>query len=254
MARSGGTAISKCLASMSEIILLSEIHPRGTNIINPLVQAHDWHGLLTSSDLRYLKDEKTISFQDTIVLIARRCVEQRKTLIIRDWAHLDFTAIPFLSVPTYKLTLADMLAKRFEVTHTATVRHPIDQWLSLRDHLRQSQSMQGKSLTLDTFLMGYLKFAEESVRIGFTRYEDFVRSPDSQLRILCERLAISFDTHYKGRWYTYPKITGDTGETRGGAEIAQLPRRKVEPNVLDAFARNSNYNCALELLGYDHPE
>ena len=254
MARSGGTAISKRLASMSGIVLLSEIHPLGTKIFNPLAQAHEWHRLLTPSDLRQLRDNSAIVFQDSIALIAQRCREQQKTLIIRDWSHLDFTAIPFLSVPTYELTLANMLAERLEVIHTATVRHPIDQWLSLYVHLQQDQNMQGKNLTLDRFLLGYLKFAEESVRIGFMRYEDFVRSPDAKLKILCARLAISFDARYKDRWYTYSKISGNTIGNRGGEEIAPLPRRKVEPNLLNEFARNADYQNAIKLLGYEHPQ
>ena len=55
MARSGGTLISKCLGCMSGVLLLSEIHPLGTNHFNPLVQAQRWYGLLSSQDLIELK-------------------------------------------------------------------------------------------------------------------------------------------------------------------------------------------------------
>ena len=39
MARSGGTIICRCLASMERIVLLSEIHPLGARMFNPLDQA-----------------------------------------------------------------------------------------------------------------------------------------------------------------------------------------------------------------------
>jgi hypothetical protein len=113
---------------MKRVILLSEIHPLGTDRFNPIQQASRWHSLLTPEDLTL-----RLSFIDAIALIDRRCEERDAVLLIRDWSHLDFTAVPFLQQPSYRLTTAEMLSDRFEIIHTATVRHPIDQWLSLRD-------------------------------------------------------------------------------------------------------------------------
>src|SRR5918996_211348 len=42
MARSGGTVISRCLACMSGVALLSEVHARATGFVDPLAQAQAW--------------------------------------------------------------------------------------------------------------------------------------------------------------------------------------------------------------------
>ena len=253
MARSGGTLICKCLGSMKDVILLSEIHPIGalhfTQFIpSPLQQAHNWFHLLTPEDITSLNTKGRISFLDAIALIHKRCCDTNKVLVIRDWTHLDFTAVPFLPQPTYKLTTADVLRERFRVVHTATVRHPIDQWLSLR----QLALLQEK-ITLQVFLRGYLRFAEQCVKIGFTRYEDFTKHPEAEARTLCHRLDIPYDPGFLDRWTNYKTITGDTEGTRSQTEIKTLPRRPVEPGLLDRFAQNPDYMRAISLVGYSHP-
>ena len=50
MARTGGTVISKCLASMDEVILLSEIHPLGAKEFNPVSQAVQWFQLFSEQE------------------------------------------------------------------------------------------------------------------------------------------------------------------------------------------------------------
>ena len=131
MARSGGTLISKCLGCMPGVLLLSEIHPLGTNHFNPLVQAQRWYGLLSSQDLTELKARGRVGFADAIELIRRRAEECSQRLVIRDWSHLDFTGVPFVARPAHRLLTAEALAARYELRQVCTVRHPLDQWLSL---------------------------------------------------------------------------------------------------------------------------
>jgi len=233
---------------MDSVVLLSEIHPAGIGMFNPLQQAHEWFGLLTEADIKALQNGG-ISFQGGIALIHERCVEQGKILLLRDWTHLDFTAVPFLPRASYRLTLADVLKEQLPLVNTTTVRHPVQQWRSLS----RLQVMQEK-LTLDAFLEGYRRFAEYCVQIGFIRYEDFTRGPERQLGVLCERLAINYDEAWHDRWGTYTKITGDTAEQHSEARIRPPPQQTIEPALLDAFARNADYCHSLVLLGYEHPQ
>jgi hypothetical protein len=243
MARSGGSMISKCLGSMKNVVLLSEIHPKGIKQYNPIAQADQWFGLLRQEDLATIK--RGMSFNDAIALIDDRCTAKGKTLVIRDWSHLDFTGVPFLDDPPYTLTLARTLARHFSIIHTASVRHPLDQWLSLSE----LSYIKGK-IEPEDFLRGYRRFAEAAVGIGFIRYEDFTQEPDEKLHLLCERLKISFDPEYKDRWTRYKKITGGTRTNRGRSEIRPLPRRALEPQLLKRFEVNTDYQAAIELLGY----
>ena len=244
LARTGGTLISKCLGCMNDVILLSEIHPAGSQLYNPIQQAHEWFNLITPADFNTIKTKKNYSFLDAIELISKRCNKKNKTLIIRDWSHLDFMAIPYLSYPSHHLTITKVLQKKFTTIDTITVRHPIDQWLSLR-----KLAVMKNKLTVDMFLHGYLNFAKYAVQYGFVRFEDFVRCPDAELTTLCARLDLPFDSQYKQRWSTYNKITGDfSGSNK---EITPLPRKDHEAGLVEIFERNDDYQKAIEMLGYE---
>ena len=248
MARSGGTVISRCLGCMSGVVLLSEIHPLGIRQFNPLAQAQRWFGLLSSHDLAGLAARGQIGFADAIELIHRRAAECNQRLVVRDWSHLDFTGVPFVAKPAYRLLLAEACSKQFDLRQVCTVRHPLDQWLSLR----RLAVLQGK-LTLAEFLAGYRRFAEIAHEIGFFRYEDFAGEPAPIMRSICKRLDLRFDAGFRDRWREYALVTGDMSGSRAGGDIAQLPRRPAEPALLDELAANDDYRKSLELLGYQHP-
>ncbi|MHC4487747.1 MAG: O-linked N-acetylglucosamine transferase family protein [Planctomycetota bacterium] len=248
LAQTGGTVVCKCLGCMNNIVLLSEIHPLGTAYLNPVIQAHNWHNLLTTEETRTLNARENIDFVDIIGLIETRCTETGRSLVIRDWGHLDFMAVPFLEQPSYRMLLAEVFAPAFDVIQIALVRHPVDQWLSLN----KLALIQGK-LTLEMFLRGYLRFAEHSVRIGFVRYEDFTAQPLWQMKIICEKLRLEFDEDFLQKWHDYDRITGDTERQSLGSKPGQiqLPRRpSVSPELLQRFRQNDDYRQALKLLNY----
>lgn len=249
MARSGGTVISRCLGCMSGVVLLSEIHPLGLRQFNPLAQAQRWFGLLSSHDLGALAARGQIGFADAIELIHRRAEECNQRLVIRDWSHLDFTGVPFVARPAYRLLLAEACGKQFDLRQVCTVRHPLDQWLSLR----RLAILQGK-LVLPDFLAGYRRFAEIASEIGFFRYEDFTAEPAPVMKALCKRLELKFDAGFRGRWHEYALVTGDMAGSRAGSAIAPLPRRPVEAALLEELSTNDDYRNSLQLLGYEHPE
>ena len=232
---------------MSGVLLLSEIHPLGTAQFNPLVQAQRWYGLLSSQDLAELRARGRIAFVDAIELIHRRAADASQRLVVRDWNHLDFTGVPFVAKPAYRLLTAEALKGRFDLRQVCTVRHPLDQWLSLR----QLAVVQGK-LTLNAYLAGYRHFAEQAHAIGFLRYEDFAADPSAMMKELCRTLDVRFDRHFTERWSSYTFVTGDVSGSRGGTEIQPVPRRPLDPGLLDQIAANSDYRTSLELLGYDH--
>lgn len=252
LARSGGTLVSKCIGCMDKTVLLSEIHPLATRYFNPMAQAHQWHNLLKPADIRVPKKEKIVSFADIIHLINKRCIESGQKLLIRDWGHLDFIGVPFLKKPAYRMILADALTPAFNILQLALVRHPVDQWLSLS----KLPLMQGK-LTVQMFLKGYLKFAEQAAEIGYIRYEDFTAKPLWQMKILCEKLQLDFDKDFINKWFDYEKITGDVGELSRNSSLRRiepLPRQAVVPELLKHFHENDDYWQAIELLNYPDVE
>lgn len=248
MARSGGTVVCKCLGSMEDIVLLSEIHPAIVNDLSVIEQAHEWFNLLSPEDIRWLTQKGSVEFGEAIAMICQRCMEQGKTLVIRDWSYIDFIGVPYCPQPFNRLTIVDVLRKRFSLVHTALVRHPIDQWLGLRRLVRM------ENVTLEMFLHGYFGFAEHCVDIGFVRFEDFTRNPENQLRVLCDRMELNFDPGFRDSWASYTNITGDIyGAGRGGNEIKPFPRREMEPGLVGRFEQNADYARSIEMLGYRHP-
>lgn len=248
LARAGGTLISKCIGSMDDIVLLSEIHPLDRQFYNPLVQAQSWYGLLRPEEIQ----GKQFEFVDAIRLIEQRCRACGKTLVIRDWAHLDFIGVPFISHPACRLLLTERLAQEFSIVQYAVTRHPVDQWLSTA----RLDIMRGQ-LSFEDFLAGYRHFAEQCVRTGFIRYEDFTREPVKEMRKLCGHLKLNFDARFIDRWHHNRRVTGDMSGTSRGArlrEIRPLPQQPVDPVLLGRFQDNPDYRHAIALLGYTDPE
>lgn len=244
LARSGGTLICKCLGSMRDVVLLSEVHPRGVGLINPARQASEWFGLLSQADARSWKTRPP-SFAQVLALVDQRAGDKGQTLIVRDWSHLDYVGVPFCR-PEMGFATEAALAGVFDVRQFWTVRHPLDQFLSVA----RLPIMRGK-LTMDRYLPGCVAAAEAAAAVGFVRYEDFTREPDAALASICAALAVDFDPGYADRWASYTTITGDTTGSRGGhAEIRPLQRRSVPDDVATAFRDREDYRRACELLGY----
>ncbi len=116
---------------MSKTVLLSEIHPRGGDTFDPLQQAFEWYQLVALPEVAMRPITNDADFVETIELIERRAHERAMTLVIRDWTHIDYTGVPFVEHPPYRLTLAEVLGQRFSLIQTTSVRHPTDQRLSL---------------------------------------------------------------------------------------------------------------------------
>lgn len=235
---------------MKDIVLVSEIHPLGIRQFHPLKQFASWYPtLLKAEDMLWFQSMTAPpGFDESIRFIAKRCAEKGKHLIVRDWTHLDYTGVPFMP-PTGRLMTGEALAKLGPTRAWCTVRHPIDQWLSIR-----SLPIMREKLEFEAFMRGYAEFAVQCARIGFMRYEDFVREPIPRMRSLCESLGVPFDPTFADRWSTYSKVTGDPPGGRGGKEIRPVPRRPVEPGLIERFEKNADYARLREILGYGHPE
>lgn len=267
MARAGGTIVAKCLGVMPGVVMLSEVHPAVQRLMHtpstkknknalavlwsfdPLRQADQWFGLLNEEDKDRIRASRTVmTFEDSVAMIERRARESGRALIVRDWCHLDFLGEPLLSDPSGEFAAAKALEARFRLLRAITVRHPIDQWLSMRN-----LPMLRDEIPLELFLSGCRRFAEHAARLGFTRFEDFAADPQRHIKELCERLELGFDPGFEQRWGDYRTITGDVAGSRAQTSISPPARRPVEPSLLERFFGNEDYRAVIDLLGYTHP-
>lgn len=260
LARSGGTLISKCIASMQGVTLLSEVHPRGTawtkatppgesvELYGLYMQALD-HGLLSDAQLKQYR-RRPVPFANIVAMLGVTASSRGDSLVLRDFTHLDYTGYPWFE-PTHTSGLVEALSPMGSCVRFSTTRHPIDQWNSLLelDYIKQRRDKH--LLTAEKYLAGYAAFAEVAREHGFVRYEDFTHDPGAHLRTICDGLEIEYDDGWRERWSGYTKITGDTTGSRGGlSEIRPLERRPAEPKLLEAFRTNDDYRKIKDLLGY----
>ncbi len=244
LARSGGTVICRCLASMENVVLLSEIHPLGGRMFNPLQQAMEWYGLISPAELESSRISK-MTFAAAIALIAQRCLDQGKILLLRDWNHLDYIGIPFTQAQ-FRPALVESLQGDFELIRFASVRHPLDQWLSLTKN-----PLFAQRLGVGKYLKGVRRYSEMAKESGFLRYEDFTQDSDGALLQLCDALQLPFDPAYSKRWSSYDNITGDVMPGRSGSgEIKSLPRQDVGSDLEHSLTSRADYQRILDLLAY----
>lgn len=248
LARSGGTLVNRLLLAQG-VAVLSEVHPLGWANLDPLAQARDWFGLIGEDDLQ---GQDALPYADAIALIARRAGRRRHPLLIRDWSHLDFMPLGMGLKPEQCSMQADMLADRFDLLRVATVRHPLDQWLSLAAMLA-AEGRPPRQAELEAWLDGMAGFAAMAAATGFVRYEDIAADPAAGVDELCRKLDLPFDAARLEGWKeTVHFSTGAVpGRAASSATIERLEPRAAPPHILHRVNRDRRYRQALDLLGYE---
>jgi hypothetical protein len=94
------------------------------SFFNPLAQAEEWFGLLTKGDIAKLLNTANVDYSVVISLIEQRCRERNDTLVLRDWAHLDYTGYPHIA-PGYRPLLYAELEDSFDIIRISTTRDPL---------------------------------------------------------------------------------------------------------------------------------
>jgi hypothetical protein len=231
--RTGGTLICKCIASLPNISLLSEMHPNAPKdyaVLDPVFQASFWLRLFNDKTANQLSDK---SFAEKIKTIDS-CIKNRgDKLIIRNWAYPDFFATPFWEKVPNQLSTCEVLKDHFELKQLVTVRHPMDQWLSWCAY---KGTEKATAYTFHTFIDSCCEFQKRTNDIPFIRYEDFVEAPGIVMQDICEHLDLKYDPIFLQRWPYYHQITGDDNDRASGNwSISPRPRR-IPDTELEAEA------------------
>ena len=252
LARSGGTLINRLLLTQARAAILSEVHPDGFATLDALAQAHHWFGLLEADDMAELAARNAVPYAEAIALIARKAAKARRPLILRDWSHLDFMPFGMGIAPSMTSRQVAVLSPGFDLLRVASVRHPLDHWLSLAAMLTAEGRPPGRA-ELEQFLDGALGFARLAVETGFVRYEAIIADPVAGMADLCDRLQIGFNAGALAGWAG--RIDVSTGAIPGRAglavEIETLPRRPAPPHLMHFLSRDQRYGEITGLLGYD---
>lgn len=227
LARTGGTIISRCLACMDGVALLSEITPHACAVFDPRKQAKEWYGV------------DVMDGPNALELIAEAVAP--RALVVRVWDHVDFVPSKFNPTPSRELSFRGYSPRAF------LVRHPLAMWASLKKKTL-APSMASGLLTPDNFSEGYRAYANHSPALA---YEDFCAHPNLWLRALCFRLQLPYDAGWRDKWRAYWNVTGDLGQLGARSTIDPPPSCRLPDEEIARFLCNADYQESCRQLGYD---
>lgn len=236
----GGTLISKVVASMPNVYLLSEAHPN-----SPTVPVS---GVYAPSDLTLLARAALIPFADeaaeelfVIGLEHLNCWAERYggTLVVRDHSHSDFCVNDDFQA---RSTVRKLCEERFQRTlSVVTVRDPRDSFMSLIN----SGFQTFQPLNFKNYCRRYLAFLDALPDSALFKYEDIVSEPERQFSLICEALELGFDD-VALETFSAQILSGDSGRTS-----SIINRRARRPGADDLDCSRGDPAELMRLLGYD---
>jgi hypothetical protein len=239
----GGTLISKCLASMPNTQLLSELDPFS------LMQLKEDKPIFTPTDIIAQMRQSTAGvdedlivelFMNNLNVIVNSTIKKGQRLVLRDHSHSQYCTSRSLES---RQSFYSLITERYPVKSVVTVRDPLDSYLSLLGNGWIHFSPQ----TFDEYCRRYLVFLNDYKDVPIIRYEDFVESPIKVMGNLCGLLELPFADDFEDL-FDANKLSGDSG--RKTEFIALRARRQVSESLKREVNGSQNYLCIRNVLGY----
>ncbi|MBC8445498.1 MAG: tetratricopeptide repeat protein [Rhodospirillaceae bacterium] len=243
------TQFCQCLGMMEHVSMLNDMHPLGMQIFSPLTYAQDRFRLFGEDEWEVVS-RKEMTFSESMLRIYGHLKRRDENLVITDWSHLDFIARPFMPAPTYEVFVNSDVERDFTVRDIYFVRHPLIQWVAYCELTNVS-----KHVSVEEFLVGYHRFAEQATRGKWYRCEDFAENPGDILKDVCQHLELPFDPEYVDTWPFNSSVNGDlhdrTLEARAYDKLQAPVLLDNYPSLRAQMEKSADYGRILELLGYD---
>lgn len=238
----GGTIICRCLASLPDVVLLSEV--------NPLSKIHLESPRFSPTDMTYLAniggfpavDELSRKiFRTEIKVILKHLKLFNKHLVIRDHSHSDYLTTNLLEGQG---TTRKFLAADYNVKAVVTVRHPVDSYLSMQ--LRGWVKFSPPSF--DEFCRRYLLFLKYNPTLSLFKYEDFARQPEATIQAISNVLNLKYTPNFI-KHFNQHKLTGGSG--RSSDEVIRLrQRRSYDEGFAQEVSQSTHYREICRSLNY----
>jgi hypothetical protein len=243
MACSGGTLISKCLAAMPNVVLLSEVDPLSRMMTEAKKQLFLPTDLIYGArmTLRPIGDDTARAmFHAALKALQDQLDTAGQHLILRDHAHSQFCSD---TAPAERPTLHEMLCDTGPACGVVTVRHPLDCYLSLIKNKWKSFT----PFTLNEYARRHIEFLDRHSDLALFRYEDFLDNPDDVLAQICAALDVPFATGSESL-ISVVFISGDSG--RSSSVIGRRPRLNLTKEIEAEAADSDCYHTLCARLGY----
>ncbi len=242
-ARSGATLLNRCLGSLSNVVIMSEVNPLGggwgakkeKSPTTIKAQAKQWYNI----------DLKNDDFCESALELAHICQKQNKHLIIRDWPYINFVQHEYNNFnPPNKLLSYEQLKDKCHLIAFAFVRDSIDVWIS-----------RGMP-PVKEFYKQYSKYINEIIKnnIKIFKYEDFCQNPDQEMKKICEYIGIKYSDTYKN-YNNFTNVNGDIQNKHKSRGIKQqkitlLPRKEIPFKKIKEINNCQEMKRINSLLGY----
>ncbi len=239
----GGSLISKCIASMPNIQLLSEVDPLSTPA-NPSAKEKftptDMVALMRYST-RGTSAELIINlFLNNLETVYSSSLSSGLRLVLRDHAHSHYCK--GVSIPE-RPNLLGIIGNRFPVLSVVTVRDPIDSYASLKGE----KWLHFSPPTFDEYCARYAVFIRSYNGLPLVRFEDFVKNPSTEMKRICDILDLPFNPDFS-ELFSAHLVSGDSGRT--GNTIGQRPRQSIDAELLHEMETSVKYQNIRSMLGY----
>jgi hypothetical protein len=244
LACSGGTMISKCIAALPNVVLLSEIDPLSRMEVakpgeKPRFAPSDVIHALNHATRKIEDSIRIAAFRASIDAVVTGLEKSGMRMVLRDHSHSQFfTDVDASARPT----VLEILKQAFPTVSLISVRHPLDCFLGLSSN----GWTHFKPFTLEEYSLRATQFLDFHDSCARLRYEDFVEDPQGQLERICDILALPFEPLAIDMIGAI-RISGDSG--RSSTTISARPRRAV-PEEIEKQRASGAYVALCERLDY----
>ena len=247
---SGGTIISRSIASLPHVLLLSEVHPLAhlrlptedyeyypTDLIRQVCLDHNNRDPLLCMAL----------WTGAIDSLQRELLKQGLCLVLRSHSHIDFFTGPF---PAESSLVSKSLTSRHRLLELFSVRHPLDSWISMS---KMGWDKHFRFANFSEFCRRCLAMKKALANIPILRYEDFTLAPHRSLQSICKDLELSYSEDGMSNLGSI-SLTGNSG--RSSDLISPRLRQPIPESIqneLDILQESldSPYLQLCHVLGYD---
>jgi len=234
LACSGGTLISKCLAAMPNVFLLSELHPSSNLHMSGSKPKFLPQDVLTQARYSRLPDVEELAkkvFTESVKLTEEHVTGRGGQLIIRAHSHSDYCVGDQLSEGC---AVTELLNKHFDIKTVATIRDPVDSYLALK----KNNWVHFQPDSFDEYCRRVLAFIDDQRDAAIFSYDEFVNDPVSQMKAICGFLDLKFDDSFMFTFGAF-SVTGDSG--RSGDVISQRDRGPISEGFSEEVETSSFY-------------
>lgn len=245
----GSTLVSRLLASLSNVVLLSETNPRSVYLfhgaMNPINQIKGWFPELLPiiEGIDEFELGHPAHFGDLINKLYKYLQEEGKQLVIRDYCYIDFIGYPFTEYSAGNSSFNNACRHIFNFDNVILVRHPANQLASLRTHYCM------RNLNPQLFIDGYINFLNFFKKSFLLQYETIISDPNMSMDVLCYYLGLSWSNEAINKFASIDKITGNL-ERMHDTSISFPPFKDNALQIEKELQQCNEYNHLLEMAGY----